>query len=905
MSNIFISYSHEDLNSAQKIVDALAEHNLDTWIDWKSIPKGEDWWEHIQNGIQEANVFLFIVSPDSASSDVCNDEINHAVANGKRILPVVIRDVRPGDIHPEISKRNWIFWRKGKDDFNTALEQSLETIHADYEWLKHHTQIQVKAIAWEQAEHDASRLLRGKELREADEKLSGAESNKDPQPTDLQRQFVLTSRRNEETQRRRLIIGLGLGLVITIFLSVFAWIQRNEANSQRAIAETASTQAIAQQAIAETASTHAIAQQAIAQTKEAEAVQQSKIAHSRELAAIAINQLSIDQERSLLIALAANEQEHTLEANDSLRRALQAFQVRSVLQRCPTKADSEEDQILELSYAFSTDGNKLAIFCDLKPRQIRILEVASGETVSAIPVPDNVALVFNFYFSADGSTFVYMERGFGGGILGGIAKVWDVVHNEQIFATPDIIWGTYAYLSEGGSRVWLFSPDGDGKGPTAFVYDTFIQEQIARIPLYNISSPLGEDQIGVASATGLAIYNMTSLTKKEIGLNDNQEIENFGGKNKVLLRENNLINVLNYDTGQVEATLTFGSIPPSVQNFSVRISPDATKLAFVYDNLIEIRSLDNPQSVQLLSGHESPIGFVGFSEDSTLLISTSLDTTCRIWDIPSGKLISTINKVLSARISPDKMHLVLHMEDGNLIVWDMMNRGEVTSANVGQPLSQAWFSEDGQQVYVVTDAGNTLAWNWLKPESGLFAISADIPVAPSKLSGKSPDGNFTAALDENNTLKLYQAGTSNLLLETRVSADRVNDLQFSPDSSMLVMSFGSQFVSNVLGDFGWLPFRTPGELDQTASLWDLGSMEQISILRGSRDAVTSAVFSPDSKYVLTASSDGYVRLYLAKARDLELYAKSLIVRSPPDLTCEERVEFLKENLVCPVLTASP
>jgi len=41
MSHIFISYSRKDLHFAQKIVDALAANDLDTWIDWKSIPKGE------------------------------------------------------------------------------------------------------------------------------------------------------------------------------------------------------------------------------------------------------------------------------------------------------------------------------------------------------------------------------------------------------------------------------------------------------------------------------------------------------------------------------------------------------------------------------------------------------------------------------------------------------------------------------------------------------------------------------------------------------------------------------------------------------------------------------------------------------------------------------------------------
>ena len=43
MSHIFISYSRRDLDLAQKIVDALGQKEVETWVDWKSIPKGEDW----------------------------------------------------------------------------------------------------------------------------------------------------------------------------------------------------------------------------------------------------------------------------------------------------------------------------------------------------------------------------------------------------------------------------------------------------------------------------------------------------------------------------------------------------------------------------------------------------------------------------------------------------------------------------------------------------------------------------------------------------------------------------------------------------------------------------------------------------------------------------------------------
>src|SRR5688572_31901339 len=87
MSNIFISYSRSDLHQPQKIVGALAASKLETWIDWKSIPKGEDWEQEIYRGIEAAEAFLFLISNHSVASEMCNKEIAHAVKNGKRILP--------------------------------------------------------------------------------------------------------------------------------------------------------------------------------------------------------------------------------------------------------------------------------------------------------------------------------------------------------------------------------------------------------------------------------------------------------------------------------------------------------------------------------------------------------------------------------------------------------------------------------------------------------------------------------------------------------------------------------------------------------------------------------------------------------------------------------------------------
>jgi formylglycine-generating enzyme required for sulfatase activity len=218
MSHIFISYSRRDLDFAQKIVDALASNNLDTWIDWKSIPKGEDWEQEIYRGIEEADAFLFLISPDSVVSEMCNKEIDHAVKNGKRILPIVISDTVPKAIHSEISKHNWIFCRDGQDDFNKAIVETCKTIHTDYEWLKYHTKLQVKALDWERIK-DNSRLLRGKELQDAEQHFSKVNSSTEPPPTKLQERYLTSSKEYEKKIKKRIIvIGIVVLLAITFSL---------------------------------------------------------------------------------------------------------------------------------------------------------------------------------------------------------------------------------------------------------------------------------------------------------------------------------------------------------------------------------------------------------------------------------------------------------------------------------------------------------------------------------------------------------------------------------------------------------------------------------------------------------------------------------------------------------------
>ena len=94
MAKVFVSYSRKDIDFARRLTMELKKSELDFWIDWEGIPPTVDWWKEIEKGIEEADIFLFLISPDSASSKVCGMEIDTAVKNAKRIIPLVVRDIK-------------------------------------------------------------------------------------------------------------------------------------------------------------------------------------------------------------------------------------------------------------------------------------------------------------------------------------------------------------------------------------------------------------------------------------------------------------------------------------------------------------------------------------------------------------------------------------------------------------------------------------------------------------------------------------------------------------------------------------------------------------------------------------------------------------------------------------------
>jgi eukaryotic-like serine/threonine-protein kinase len=163
--DLFVSYCRRNVEFVRRLHRALAVQHQTVWVDWNDIPPTANWWAEIQRGIDRADNFLFVLTPESLASKVCLEELNHAIHGGKRLIPIVRTDVT-GQIPESIAKLNWIFFRDG-DDFDTALERLLVALRSDLDYVRMHTRLLNRATEWRSGDRDGSFLLRGKQLQSA------------------------------------------------------------------------------------------------------------------------------------------------------------------------------------------------------------------------------------------------------------------------------------------------------------------------------------------------------------------------------------------------------------------------------------------------------------------------------------------------------------------------------------------------------------------------------------------------------------------------------------------------------------------------------------------------------------------------------------------------------------------
>lgn len=235
---VYISASRHDWKFTRELREALQKAGVESWMEDLDIVASRPLLEQAFAAIDAADAVLCVLSPDSFGSELCRAEIDHALKRNKRLIPVLSRKLPPGAVHPALEPLHWLDLRQGLSS-QEDVDRLLSAIGSDLEWTKMHSRLLWRAAEWQDRGRDESLLLRGSDLKEAEEWLTQSASQpRDPKVTEAQADYLRASRQVASRQQR-LTRGMMISLLmLALFLIVLTAFQTWTANRQREAAET-------------------------------------------------------------------------------------------------------------------------------------------------------------------------------------------------------------------------------------------------------------------------------------------------------------------------------------------------------------------------------------------------------------------------------------------------------------------------------------------------------------------------------------------------------------------------------------------------------------------------------------------------------------------------------------------
>lgn len=599
-SPIFVSYAREDSELVRKLHAALNTAEREVWVDLERIPPSADWLAEIRAAIESCVAFVFIISPESVASPVCNQELEHAAMLGKRIVPVAHRAV-PQELMPkDLATRQWIQLRDD-NDFDATLEELTRAIDTDFDWVRAHTRISVRAREWEKRNHDKSQLLRGADLENA-EQLQATHQQAEPAFTELQSRYILASRRAAVAFQRKMLAAVSSGLIVALTLAATAYYQFTL--SQR----------------------------------------RQRIALARQLAAQSLGHIELQHDLALLLAVEAFRTTDLAEARRSLLTGLQRHPRLAAWFYMPEPEFGGQMPRM-LSLAVSPDGTWLAASdacAAIERTGINAFRCAGGKIMlwrlqeppvlaDSLTIPTGIQDVT---FSPDGKTLLAID--------------WDGALRSHQVGAPMALRAQTAAV-RGGGRALAVSPDGrliamagegairvlDARRPDSQLSNYAVHQgvvwDLAFSPGGRLIASAGDDGVvGLwrdGASSKLYGHGKGPLGKgvKCVAFNpDGTVLASGGDDGNVRLWDvqiGSLLDTLRYHVSQIS---------------DVAFSPDGALLASAsWDKRIALWDVESRQRLPgVLDGHVGYPDAIVFTPDGRLLITGDSEGDLALWHVP-------------------------------------------------------------------------------------------------------------------------------------------------------------------------------------------------------------------------------------------------------------------------------
>jgi WD40 repeat protein len=809
-TRVFISYSRKDSAFADRLVEALNAGGFDAYLDKKDILPGEPWKERLGRLILSADAVIFVISPESVSSETCAWEVEETERLQKKLLPVVHRTVADDQVPVRLSRLNYIFLRD-QDDFAAGLRVLAAAIETDIAWIREHTRLSELARRWEDGERRNQALLRGDDIAQA-ERWRDARPREAPPAADTQLAYITASRRAATTRQRYAVIGSISVAAVAIVLATLAYWQRNVAVEQRDQALTTQSLFLGQM------------------SRQQNAAGQHDLA--MKLALYALPRRLDRPDRPWVRA-----------AEAALLAAFAGQTFRFELGGPRTGLDSTLKQA-------RISGDGLRVVLDYGG-QAELWSLESGEMLRSLRSDDDLSFVEQVAFSPAGELLVisYVTMGevrYGAdyGLNGGATTV-----RGSLFDVVDARTGALLrrFQVEGHQRNHLaFSPTGKrlflSTDRRMMVLDTTAWEEesggawdgelAAWAPPY-AQVLFSEDEHRLALMTrggSIAVLDLTTSSFAEISSGQKDAAQAiFRGRAGDTLFVAAGQQVTSYDvSGMLDA-----------------IKPDGADASDPASRIHPLRSKELP----LVDAN--PVVAIGFSPKRESAVALTQDGCVHFWrdgkdQADSNSCQTNAGHVRSAALSGDAEVALVELADGT-VEYRVLSAGTHRRllASGARQLLGAEFTRDANRVLFATNESRVYVWdpaltheddNPRLVSDALATVAAFSPRPGLAVYG-TPDGGV-ATLDLAAGRSTWQGRSGH--------QGAVGCVAFDP-AGLRVVSGGA---------------------DHLALIWTPGQNQPPKRLEGHRQNVDFCAFSPDGRLVVTGSRDSTFRLWDAATGDL-------------------------------------
>jgi hypothetical protein len=195
MTQVIISYADADRTTMEKIRNSLRRESITVWTNTTDIQTGEALEEAIKRGIEQADNVVYLLSPDSAESDLAGQELEYALSHNKRIIPVLVRETPPQQVPSALRDLHNVDLTDNvkEDDYLLDESQLLRILRQDEAYYNEHKVLLTKALKWKRQHSNPSILLRGYNLHSAETWLKVANKRTLHPPTALMEEFIAES----------------------------------------------------------------------------------------------------------------------------------------------------------------------------------------------------------------------------------------------------------------------------------------------------------------------------------------------------------------------------------------------------------------------------------------------------------------------------------------------------------------------------------------------------------------------------------------------------------------------------------------------------------------------------------------------------------------------------------------